>query len=55
MLGSSSVPEFTYDVDEVIDEDESRDGPEELQFLGHASPTEIGTMSPFYITVRNGC
>nr|XP_020455352.1 uncharacterized protein LOC109959929 isoform X2 [Monopterus albus] len=41
----SSVPEVTYDVEEVIDEDESRDGDEDLQFLGQTSQLEIGTRS----------
>ncbi|XP_075967913.1 uncharacterized protein LOC142971160 isoform X3 [Anarhichas minor] len=48
VLGSSApsaVPEVTYDVEEVIDEDESQDGDEELQFLGHTSRLEIGTRS----------
>lgn len=44
---SSGVPEVTYDVEEVIDEDESQDGDEDLQFLSHTSRQEIGTMSPF--------
>ncbi|XP_056223663.1 uncharacterized protein zgc:113263 isoform X1 [Seriola aureovittata] len=37
-----AVPEVTYDVEEVLDEDE---GDEDLQFLGHASRLEIGTRS----------
>ncbi|XP_076578481.1 uncharacterized protein LOC143314985 isoform X3 [Chaetodon auriga] len=48
VLGSSApsaVPEVTYDVEEVIDEDESQDGDEDLQFLGHTSHLEIGTRS----------
>ncbi|XP_070785463.1 uncharacterized protein [Enoplosus armatus] len=48
VLGSSApsaVPEVTYDVDEAIDEDESQDGDEDLQFLGHTSRLEIGTRS----------
>nr|XP_043878147.1 uncharacterized protein zgc:113263 isoform X2 [Solea senegalensis] len=39
---SSAVPEVTYDVEEVGDED---DGDDELQFLGHTSQPEIGTRS----------
>ncbi|XP_067437306.1 uncharacterized protein zgc:113263 isoform X3 [Thunnus thynnus] len=42
---SSAVPEVTYDVEEVIDEDESQDDDEDLQFLGHTSRQEIGTRS----------
>ncbi|KAM9846054.1 uncharacterized protein ACBR49_011020 [Aulostomus maculatus] len=42
---SSTIPEFTYDVDEVIEEDESQDGDEDLQFVGHTNPLEIGTRS----------
>ncbi|XP_039998707.1 uncharacterized protein zgc:113263 isoform X1 [Xiphias gladius] len=38
----SAVPEVTYDVEEVIDED---DADEDLQFLGHASGLEMGTRS----------
>ncbi|XP_044041382.1 uncharacterized protein zgc:113263 isoform X2 [Siniperca chuatsi] len=48
ILGSSApsgVPEVTYDVEEVMDEDESHDGDEDLHFLGHASRLEIGTRS----------
>ncbi|XP_051248459.1 uncharacterized protein zgc:113263 isoform X2 [Dicentrarchus labrax] len=48
VLGSSApstVPEVTYDVEEVVDEDESQDGDEDLQFLGHTSRLEIGTRS----------
>ncbi|XP_041820105.1 uncharacterized protein zgc:113263 isoform X2 [Chelmon rostratus] len=48
VLGSSApsaVPEVTYDVEEVIDEEESQDGDEDLQFLGQTNPLEIGTRS----------
>ncbi|XP_027128087.1 uncharacterized protein zgc:113263 isoform X1 [Larimichthys crocea] len=48
ILGSSApsaVPEVSYDVEEVVDEDESQDGDEDLQFLGRASQVEIGTRS----------
>ncbi|KAF3705093.1 Zinc finger and SCAN domain-containing protein 29 Zinc finger protein 690 [Channa argus] len=48
VLGSSvslAVPEVTYDIEEVLDEDESQDGDEDLQFLGHTSQLEIGTRS----------
>ncbi|KAM4569199.1 uncharacterized protein PAE49_008784 isoform 1-T1 [Odontesthes bonariensis] len=41
----SAVTEVTYDVEEIIDEDESQDGDEELQFLGQTSQMEIGTRS----------
>ncbi|XP_029019444.1 uncharacterized protein zgc:113263 [Betta splendens] len=44
-LAPSAVPEVTYDVEEIIDEDESQDGDEDLQFIGHTSPLEIGTRS----------
>ncbi|XP_077400846.1 uncharacterized protein LOC144035201 isoform X2 [Vanacampus margaritifer] len=39
---SSAAPDLTYDVDEVIDDDESRDGEDELQIVGQASQ-EMGT------------
>ncbi|XP_078138254.1 uncharacterized protein LOC139919797 [Centroberyx gerrardi] len=42
---SSAVPEVTYDVEEVIDEDESQDGGEDWQFLGHTGREDIGTRS----------
>ncbi|XP_041833750.1 uncharacterized protein zgc:113263 isoform X2 [Melanotaenia boesemani] len=42
---SSAVPELTYNVEEVIDEDESQDGDEDLKFLGQTGPLEIGTRS----------
>ncbi|XP_038594975.1 uncharacterized protein zgc:113263 [Micropterus salmoides] len=48
ILGSSApsaVPEVTYDVEEVIDEEESHDGDDDMQFLGHTSGLEIGTRS----------
>ncbi|XP_071358596.1 uncharacterized protein [Trachinotus anak] len=38
----SAVPEVTYDVEEVLDED---DGDDDLQFVGHASRVETGTRS----------
>ncbi|XP_061570539.1 uncharacterized protein zgc:113263 isoform X2 [Cololabis saira] len=41
----SAVPEFTYKVDEVIDEDESQDGDEDLQFVSQTGQLEIGTRS----------
>lgn len=50
ILGSSApstVNEITYDIEEINDEDESQDGDEDLQFLGHTSQLEIGTMSCF--------
>lgn len=50
ILGSSApstANEITYDIEEINDEDESQDGDEELQFLGHTSRLEIGTMSCF--------
>ncbi|XP_029901373.1 uncharacterized protein LOC115354954 isoform X2 [Myripristis murdjan] len=48
VLGSrsaSSVPEVTYDVEEVNDEDESQDGGEDWQFHGHMGREDIGTRS----------
>lgn len=48
VLGSSAssvLPEITYDVEEIIDEDESQDGDEDLQFVGQTSRLEIGTVS----------
>nr|XP_046235057.1 uncharacterized protein zgc:113263 isoform X4 [Scatophagus argus] len=41
----SAVPEITYDVEEIIDEEESHNSDEDLQFLGHTSQLEIGTRS----------
>ncbi|XP_026216895.1 TIN2_N and Myb_DNA-bind_4 domain-containing protein isoform X2 [Anabas testudineus] len=41
----SSVPEVTYNVEEVIDQEESQDGDDDLQFVGLTSPLEIGTRS----------
>lgn len=46
ILGStakSAVPELTYNVEEVIDEDESQDGDGDLQFIGQTGHLEIGT------------
>ncbi|XP_005451753.1 uncharacterized protein zgc:113263 isoform X1 [Oreochromis niloticus] len=48
VLGSSAslaVPEITYDVEEIVDEDESRDGDDDLQFIGQTGHLEIGTRS----------
>ncbi|XP_024145601.1 uncharacterized protein zgc:113263 isoform X1 [Oryzias melastigma] len=48
ILGStakSAVPELTYNVEEVIDEDESQDGDGDLQFIGQTGHLEIGTRS----------
>ncbi|XP_068163009.1 uncharacterized protein zgc:113263 isoform X2 [Antennarius striatus] len=48
ILGSSSsspMPELTYDVEEIVNEDESRDDDDDLQFLGQTSRVEIGTRS----------
>ncbi|XP_015245822.1 PREDICTED: uncharacterized protein LOC107094608 isoform X1 [Cyprinodon variegatus] len=42
---ASSVPEITYDVEEVIDDDETQDGEEDLQFVAHSGQLEIGTRS----------
>ncbi|XP_061524335.1 uncharacterized protein zgc:113263 isoform X3 [Phycodurus eques] len=45
VLGSpaaSAAPDLTYDVDEVIDDEESQDGDEDLQFVGQTSQ-EMGT------------
>ncbi|XP_061663913.1 uncharacterized protein zgc:113263 [Syngnathoides biaculeatus] len=39
---ASAAPDLTYDVDEVIDDEESQDGDEDLQFVGQTSQ-EIGT------------
>lgn len=50
ILGSSApstVNEISYDIEEINDEDEAPDGDEDLQFLGHTSRIEIGTMSYF--------
>ncbi len=50
ILGSSApsaVPEVTYDVEEVIDEDESQEGDDDLEFVGHTGRLEIGTISRF--------
>ncbi|XP_069556074.1 uncharacterized protein [Brachyistius frenatus] len=42
---ASAVPELTYDVEEILDEDESQNGDEDLQFISHAGQLEIGTRS----------
>ncbi|XP_034019841.1 uncharacterized protein zgc:113263 [Thalassophryne amazonica] len=42
---SSAVPEVTYDIEELNDEDESRDSSDESQFLGEINPVEIVTRS----------
>lgn len=47
ILGSaakSAVPELTYNVEEVNDEDESQDGDGDLQFIGQTGHLEIGTL-----------
>lgn len=48
VLGSSrlsSANEITYDVEEFNDDEESRDGDEDLQVLGQAALREIGTLA----------
>lgn len=48
VLGSSrlsSANEITYDVEELNDDEESRDGDEDLQVLGQTIPKEIGTLA----------
>lgn len=48
VLGSSrlsSANEITYDVEELNDDEESRDGDEDLQVLGQTIPREIGTLA----------
>lgn len=55
VLGSSAslvLPDITYDVEEIIDEDESRDGDEDLQFVGQTSRLETGTMSCSVLQLR---
>lgn len=45
VLGSSrmsNASEITYDVEEFNDEEESRDGDEDLQVLGQAIQREVG-------------
>lgn len=45
VLGSSRVSnasEITYDVDEFNDDEESRDGDEDLQVLGQTIQREVG-------------
>lgn len=42
---SSSVHEITYDVDDFLDEDKTREEEEDLQFLGPPGQPEIGTRS----------
>ncbi|XP_030576045.1 uncharacterized protein LOC115773444 isoform X2 [Archocentrus centrarchus] len=42
---SSAVPEITYDVEEIIEEEESQDGDDDLQFIGQTGHLEIGTRS----------
>uniref|UniRef100_A0A3P8RX00 Myb-like domain-containing protein n=1 Tax=Amphiprion percula TaxID=161767 RepID=A0A3P8RX00_AMPPE len=44
VLGSpaaSAVPEVTYDVEEVVDEDESQDADEDLQFIGQTGTRSV--------------
>ncbi|CAN9508453.1 unnamed protein product [Ophioblennius macclurei] len=50
VLGSSgaapsTVPEITYDVEEILDEDKPQEEEEDFQFLGPPSQMEIGTRS----------
>lgn len=48
VLGSSapsSVPEITYDVEEILDEDKPQEDEEDFQFLGPPGQMEIGTRS----------
>ncbi|XP_008398981.1 uncharacterized protein LOC103459291 [Poecilia reticulata] len=44
---ASSLPEISYDVEEVVDDDDddTQDGEEDLQFIGHSGQLEIGTRS----------
>ncbi|XP_047431903.1 uncharacterized protein zgc:113263 isoform X2 [Mugil cephalus] len=42
---SSAVPEVTFEVEEVVDEDDSQDGDEDLQFVGQTGQLETGTRS----------
>lgn len=47
ILGSSTPStsnEITYDIEEINEEEESRDGDEDLQFVGQSSRLEIGMM-----------
>lgn len=47
ILGSSTPStsnEITYDIEEINEEEESRDGDEDLQFVGQTSRLEIGMM-----------
>lgn len=53
ILGSSATSagnEIAYDIEEINDEDEAQDGDEDLQFLGHTSRLEIGTVSGSVLT-----
>ncbi|XP_068449254.1 uncharacterized protein [Clinocottus analis] len=43
--GPSAVPEVSYDAEEAIEEDESPDAEEDLQFQGNTSRLETGTRS----------
>ncbi|XP_029969530.1 uncharacterized protein LOC115404372 [Salarias fasciatus] len=43
--GQSSVPEITYDVEDILDEDKPQEDEEDLQFLGPPGQLEIGTRS----------
>lgn len=47
---ASSLPEITYNVEEVVDDDDddTQDGEEDLQFIGHSGQLEIGTMLHSY-------
>lgn len=47
ILGSSTPStsnEITYDIEEINEEEESRDGDEDLQFVGQTNRLEIGMM-----------
>lgn len=43
--GPSAVPSVTFDVEDVIDEDESPDINEDLPALGHTTRLESGTIT----------
>ncbi|XP_028256520.1 uncharacterized protein LOC114432607 isoform X2 [Parambassis ranga] len=43
--GPSALPEVAYEVEEVIDEDESLDGDDDLQIIGQTGQMEMGTRS----------
>lgn len=53
--GPSALPEVTYDVEEVIDEDESLDGDDDLQIIGQTGQMEMGIAFFKFLMPHNCC